>query len=176
MKIYLAGPDVFRPDAVEFGKSLVKSLNANFGMTGLYPLDNEINDENLSKLELANKIFLANKAMIDECDAVLANVQPFRGPSADTGTVWECAYAKGIGKLVWGYNIPQLCYKTRVVGNFPHDGMTIEDFNIFDNLMLVYGLDGYSPTFHEAALSIKWKLNSANSVQTTIKHLEDWYK
>lgn len=41
MKIYLAGPDVFLPDAVEIGRHKV-AVCAAHGVTGLYPLDNEI--------------------------------------------------------------------------------------------------------------------------------------
>ncbi|MDY0273631.1 MAG: nucleoside 2-deoxyribosyltransferase, partial [Advenella sp.] len=38
-KIYLAGPDVFRHDAVDYGQQL-KALCESFGFAGLYPLDN----------------------------------------------------------------------------------------------------------------------------------------
>ena len=41
MKIYLAGPDVFLPDAVEIGRRKVE-LCTRHGLTGLYPLDNAI--------------------------------------------------------------------------------------------------------------------------------------
>lgn len=93
-KVYLAGPDVFRPDAVEHGKELVK-LASQFEMEGLYPLDNEITFTG-NKYSDGHTIALANMDMIQRCDIVLANLEPFRGPSADTGTVWECAYAKGL--------------------------------------------------------------------------------
>jgi nucleoside 2-deoxyribosyltransferase len=38
MKIYLAGPDVFLPDAVDIGRRKVE-LCARHGLIGLYPLD-----------------------------------------------------------------------------------------------------------------------------------------
>ena len=41
LKIYLAGPDVFRPDAFEQGERL-KALCAEFGLRGLYPLDHSV--------------------------------------------------------------------------------------------------------------------------------------
>ncbi len=40
-KIYLAGPDVFLPDAVDIGRRKVQ-LCARHGLAGLYPLDNAI--------------------------------------------------------------------------------------------------------------------------------------
>lgn len=39
--IYLAGPDVFRPDAEAHGEML-KALCAEFGFLGLYPLDHAL--------------------------------------------------------------------------------------------------------------------------------------
>jgi nucleoside 2-deoxyribosyltransferase len=38
MKIYLAGPDVFLPDAVDVGRRKV-ALCSRDGLIGLYPLD-----------------------------------------------------------------------------------------------------------------------------------------
>ena len=40
-KIYIAGFDVFKPDSIEIGKEY-KATCREFGFTGLYPLDNEI--------------------------------------------------------------------------------------------------------------------------------------
>ncbi len=41
MKIYLAGPDVFLPDAIEIGHRKA-AICARHGLTGLYPLDNAV--------------------------------------------------------------------------------------------------------------------------------------
>jgi len=41
MKVYLAGPDVFLPDAVEVGQRKA-AICARHGLTGLYPLDNAV--------------------------------------------------------------------------------------------------------------------------------------
>ena len=41
MKIYLAGPDVFLPDAVEIGRRKA-AIRARHGLIGLYPLDNAV--------------------------------------------------------------------------------------------------------------------------------------
>ena len=46
---------------------------------------------------------MANEKLIDECDIVIANLNSFRGKEADSGTVWECGYAYGKGKKVYGY-------------------------------------------------------------------------
>ena len=53
---------------------------------------------------MAHAIFLQNVALIEKSAIVLANIVPFRGPSADPGTVWEIgyAYAKGIPVICYG--------------------------------------------------------------------------
>jgi len=86
VKIYLAGPDVFEPNAKEIGKKLSKKCKKQ-GFKPLFPLDNEICAH--TKKELSRAIFKANKAMIESCDIVIANLNPFRGPEPDSGTVWE---------------------------------------------------------------------------------------
>ncbi len=168
-KIYLAGPDVFKPNAKEYGKSLVNHLN-NWDMEGLYPLDNEIDTITTNdpfglkgKTETGRAIALANMKMIQKCDAVLANLEPFRGPSADVGTVWECAYAKGLGKIVCGYNATIMDYKFKVLGNVPHDGMIVEDFGVWDNIMLVHGIDIFEQRIQDALGSLQSKLDEKNS-------------
>lgn len=136
-KVYLAGPDVFYPNAKEIG-IYKKKVCQEHGFEGLYPLDNEITGA-VSKYDLGRKIYQANMGLIDSCDFVAANFEAFRGPSADVGTVFEAAYAKGCGKPVYVYNRPAGYYKDRVIGKLPHDGLVVEDFGSFDNLMLAHG-------------------------------------
>ena len=138
MKIYLAGPDVFRPNAIEHGQKL-KKLCSEYGFEGMYPFDNEV-DMDLKGPELAKVIYEANKKMIEECDVVIANLVPFRGPSADPGTVWEIGYALGLGKKVMGYRDfpspeedPRAIYKNRANEAY---GWSVEDFDLGDNLMI----------------------------------------
>ena len=39
---------------------------------------------------------------MDAADAIIANLTPFRGPSADAGTVYELGYMAGRGKFCLG--------------------------------------------------------------------------
>ena len=48
-------------------------------------------------------IFQDNLALIDEADAVVANLNPFRGPEPDSGTAFELGYAHARGKQILGY-------------------------------------------------------------------------
>ena len=146
-KIYLAGPDVFLPDAVDVGRRKV-ALCARHGLIGLYPLENAVdraaNDASL-------QIFRGNEAMMIEADAIIANLTPFRGPGGDPGTAYELGYMAARGKFCLGYcNDPSL-YVDRVRrftvvrsqdGRLiDADGLTVEDFGLADNLMMVHAFD-----------------------------------
>lgn len=161
-KVYLAGPDVFKPNAKELGASIV-SLISHWDIEGMYPLDNEIQLSG-DKISNGRQIALANVELIKKCDAVIANLEPFRGPSADIGTVWECAYAHALGKPVWGYNVNiHTSYENKVLGKIPHDGMLIENFGMWDNIMLVYGIDGVCQDIRVAISELKKYLDSKNT-------------
>lgn len=143
-KIYLAGPDVFLPDAVEVGRRKA-TLCARYGLTGLYPLDNDVD---LAHPDASLTIFRSNEAMMNAADAIIANLTPFRGPSADVGTVYELGYMAGRGKLCLGYSNDPAPYAGRVTHVATSDGVArdadgfvVEDFQLADNLMLVHALD-----------------------------------
>lgn len=142
-KIYIAGPDVFEKNSIEIGKELV-SLCEKYGFEGLYPLDNLV-DFSQEKKKIALDIYQANRAMIDKADIVIANLNAFRGKEADSGTIWECGYACGIGKKVYGYMDDKRTYVERFEHNEKSckddfftdcDGKIIEDFNLPINLMI----------------------------------------
>ncbi|MDD2382860.1 MAG: nucleoside 2-deoxyribosyltransferase [Sulfurospirillaceae bacterium] len=138
-KIYLAGPEVFLPNALEEGNRL-KALCHSYGFEGCFPLDNTITGTN--PREIANNIRNANIAMIQSCDMVIANVSPFRGPEPDSGTVWEIGYAQALNKKVIAYCTDKRTLKVRTqailgLGEALRDmnGMQIEDFGLTHNLM-----------------------------------------
>jgi len=147
MKIYLAGPDVFLPDAFEIGRRKAE-LCMRHGLTGLYPLDNAVD---LAARDASLQIFRGNQTMMIEADAIIANLTPFRGPGADAGTVYELGYMAGRGKLCLGYSNDPSPYAGRVRGFtevMSRDGrlvdalgLTVEDFGLSDNLMLMHALD-----------------------------------
>lgn len=132
MNIYLAGPDVFQPDAALLFSTRKAMLRA-VGHTGWSPFDNEVTIEGEAWNEKhAWAIFEANAKMIRECDGVIANLTPFRGPSADVGTVWEIAYAHALGKRVVAFSENPFLYEDRV----KTDQYSVEPFGLRDNLML----------------------------------------
>jgi nucleoside 2-deoxyribosyltransferase len=147
MKIYLAGPDVFLPDAVEVGRQKA-AICAAHGLTGRYPLDNVID---LAAPDASRRIYAGNEAMMEQADAIIANLTPFRGPGADPGTVYELGYMAGRGKLCLAYSNDGAVYADRV-GRFVDvisengrlvdaQGLTVEDFGLVDNLMMIHALE-----------------------------------
>jgi nucleoside 2-deoxyribosyltransferase len=147
MKIYLAGPEVFLPDSVDIGRRKLEICERH-GTTGLYPLDNEID---LAARDASMLIFKGNEAMMDACDAIIANLTPFRGPGADAGTVYELGYMAGRRKLCLGYSNDPTLYADRVRKFttvdaqsdrlIDSDGLTVEDFGLTDNLMMIHALE-----------------------------------
>ncbi|PLX68787.1 MAG: nucleoside 2-deoxyribosyltransferase [Denitrovibrio sp.] len=161
-KVYIAGPDVFLPDAVAHGKKLKRITKEN-GFEGLFPLDNEIKGDDPA--ELAEKIKVANINMIRNCDAVVANLLPFRGPEPDSGTVWEVGFAQALGKVVIGYcsDVRSLKQKTIETLNLDStavqdaEGFEIEDFGLTHNLMFADIVTCNS--FEEAISRLKFMLS-----------------
>lgn len=136
-RVYLAGFDVFRPDAVEHGRYL-KSLCEAHGLEGLYPFDNDIPPA-ATPAVTATLICDANIAMIRRCDAVLANLNPFRGFEPDSGTAFEVGMAVALGKPVWAYFESTGTLREVVPHNeqgFDQWGFQVEDFGLPRNLML----------------------------------------
>lgn len=148
MKIYLAGPDVFLPDALAIGRQK-RDICQRHGATGLYPLDTSVD---LSARDASLQIFRGLEAMMDAADAIIANLTPFRGPGADPGTVYELGYMAGRGKPCFGYCNDPAPYAERVkrfaevtTGSdkrlFDRDGLSVEDFGLPDNLMMIHALE-----------------------------------
>lgn len=143
--LYLAGPDVFRPDARERGQAL-KAACAAFGFEGLFPLDQDVPDEVTDPAAQAAWIYRANVALIERADAVLANLDFFRGPEPDSGTCFEVGYAVAKGKPVFGYIPEHGSFAERIRLRHPEaigpDGVLdvrgwfFEEFGLPLNLML----------------------------------------
>lgn len=148
MKIYLAGPDVFLPDALAIGQQK-RDICRRHGLTGLYPLDTAVD---LTAADASLRIFRGLEAMLEAADAIIANLTPFRGPGADPGTVYELGYMAGCGKPCFGYCNDPAPYAERV-RRFTEvtsaadkrlidgEGLTVEDFGLPDNLMMIHALE-----------------------------------
>ncbi|WP_213880176.1 nucleoside 2-deoxyribosyltransferase [Pseudomonas sp. dw_358] len=150
-QIYLAGFDVFRSDAIEHGAWL-KQLCAAHGLSGLYPMDNQL-PVDLTGTQAAQRIYADNVQMIRRCDAVLANLNSFRGMEPDSGTAFEVGMAVALGKPVWAYFSASGDLRAQHGSHRPGvdcQGFTVEDFGLPRNLMLACSWVGCSANAERA--------------------------
>ncbi|MBB4263903.1 nucleoside 2-deoxyribosyltransferase [Bradyrhizobium sp. CIR3A] len=82
-RVYLAGPTVFLPNALNEGNAL-KKLCADCGLIGVFPLDELESDVG------AQKIFEHNIRCLRGCNVVVADVSPFRGPHVSVNDLASC--------------------------------------------------------------------------------------
>jgi nucleoside 2-deoxyribosyltransferase len=152
-RVYLAGPDVFFPEP-ELWSQKKKTICDRHGLVGVSPLDDLLDEPaEWASFPLWHKIAMRNEAHIRSCHGVIANLTPFRGPSADVGTVYEIGFARALGLKLFGYATvvePFLPRTLKALGDkaiarqdgswVDCDGFLVEQFGLFDNLMIEGGL------------------------------------
>ncbi len=168
-----------------------KAICAHHGLTGVSPLDSWPNEPaSWATLPEWRRISLRNEAQIRSADLMIANLTPFRGPSADVGTAYEIAVMRTLGRPVFGYATTAVGF-TRRTANFAGErggvvagadgslrdgeGMLIEQFGLFDNLMIEAGIvaSGGVLIAEEVAQDRRWADLSVfeRCVQTAINTL-----
>ncbi len=177
---YLAGPDVFFPQAKDIGRQKIAYLQT-LRVIGHFPLDTELPPELLKNPARAIRfIGDANEKMMLDCcldgriGLILANMAPFHGPSMDVGTAFEAGFMSALSYkkniIIIGYTSDKRSFEDRVVeeiyggwsnithkNGIPHgpDGTMIEAFGGADNLMITNAIvrtgGDIFPTFEEAA-------------------------
>ncbi len=132
--MYLAGPDVFWPEPQARLAALAAICRAH-GLDPVTPFDPLQAPPGWAALPDADRIARQNEAHIRACDAVIANLTPFRGVSADVGTAYEVGFARALGLPVYAYTtaMQTLPDRTRAAGA---DAFAVEDFGLRENLML----------------------------------------
>ena len=150
--VYLAGPEVFLPDGMQIVVAKAK-LCVQYGFKANIPSDNSIViPRGAGPTEISRDIYKANVATMKSSDFGVFDLTPFRGHSADSGTVFELGLMTGLGKPVFGYtNVPgdyidRIGLKQQVPDpNSPapanmlwrdSHGWHIENFGNADNLMI----------------------------------------
>jgi nucleoside 2-deoxyribosyltransferase len=152
MKVYLAGPDVFLPDPHAMARRK-RAICAAHGLIGLFPVDAHPQHPDEPGLARWLWIYRRNEAHMRDADAVIANLTPFRGPSADAGTVYELGFMRALGKRVCGYSNVAAGFTPRTLAFLgpaaqrdaearwrDAEAMAVEDFGLGDNLMLDGGI------------------------------------
>lgn len=166
-KVYLAGPDVFLPNAKEVFEGMKLICEQN-GLIGLSPYDTEFNDKSktfdITKREQSKLIYQSNIKLMNEADGCIANIEPFRGPSADPGTCFEVGYMTALNKPIVAYSHDLRAYKHKYSifrktffekNNIVDKFSCIEDFGLSDNLMITKSLRfNVCKTFEEAVKNL----------------------
>ena len=169
IRVYLAGPDVFLPDPRAWLERK-KAICAGYGLVGVSPLDPLAREpEAWTALPEWHRIALRNEAHIRGCAALIANLTPFRGPSADAGTVYEVGFARALGLRLFGYATVADSFLDRTIADLngravqaadgswrDPDGMLIEQFGLFDNLMIEGGIHGSGGALLRQDQAARW--------------------
>src|SRR5437016_11488040 len=135
--VYLAGPDVFLPDAVAHAAKKVE-ICRRYGLRGLPPLNQDL--ETAAKaLDVWQTIYQKDIAMMERSDIIIANLTPFAGASADAGTLIEVGWFLGKGKPIFGYSNTSEPFESRMRKQLGdrYAELGIEGFHLPDNLMIV---------------------------------------
>jgi nucleoside 2-deoxyribosyltransferase len=153
IRIYLAGPEVFLANAREIG-SRKRAICQRYGLVGIFPTDEEEPcSPSMTLPERGLAISRAIERVMRTCDAMIVNLTPFRGPSADVGSAYEMGFMRALGRPICAYTNDDRPFHDRVrafcggaVRERPtgehedSDGMAIESFTLRDNLMLEGGV------------------------------------
>lgn len=158
MKVYLAGPEVFLPNAREVLDAKI-ALTRRYGFTPVSPGDLEIPAYE-TKRGHGLAISAINEKLMLSADLIIANLTPFRGIAADVGTVYELGFMCARGCPAYGFsNVAQDHFK-RLKAYYNGaiqadadgrqrgaDGLAVEDFDMVENLMLDGGIEARGGAF-----------------------------
>ena len=152
LKVYLAGPEVFLPNARE-QLDIKIALTRAAGLIPISPGDFVIPSQP-TKREFGRAISEIDERMMDSADAIIANLTPYHGINADTGTCYEIGYMCAQGKHAFGYTNVADDLRTRTVDYYRgevhvdgdgrlrgRDGLAVEDVDMADNLMMQGGIE-----------------------------------
>ena len=104
VRVYLAGPEVFLSNAREIG-ALKRAICERHGLVGIFPADEEDDFDPASSLgQRALAISRAMERVMQGCDAMIVNLTPFRGPSADVGSAYEMGFMRALGRPIFAYS------------------------------------------------------------------------
>lgn len=151
-KIYIAGPDVFRTNWPDFAEKVVNACSS-WGFEALLPIpaNKSLDRPDVNGITVPGKrndartVFDSCMDMIRSCDAMVANITPFRGDEPDSGTVFEIATAYALGKPIVAYTHDTRLTHERHLHNGSrtesgalvcHSGLLVEQFDLPCNVMV----------------------------------------
>ena len=152
VRVYLAGPEVFLPNAREVLDQKI-ALTRAAGLIPVAPGDLVIPDFPTKK-QKGLAISAHDESLMRSADAIIANLTPFRGMHADTGTCFELGFMCASGKPAFAYTNEARGHFERTAEHYDGtivrdasgrprgpDGFAVEDFDMIDNLMMHGGVE-----------------------------------
>jgi nucleoside 2-deoxyribosyltransferase len=132
---------VFLPDAPAHAARKA-AICARHGIEARPPLNEDV--ASLAQMDEATAwrtIFAKDVAMMEAADLALINLTPFRGASADAGTLVELGWFLGRGKPVFAYSNTATLFAARSAALLatvpdPMPGLAVGGFGLPDNLMI----------------------------------------
>lgn len=152
MKVYLAGPEVFLPNARTILDQKIELTRA-YGFIPISPGDLEAPASVTGKARglATSKV---NEGLMLGADLIIANLTPFRGIAADVGTVYELGFMCGRGCPAYAFTNIARGHLERVTDYYGGDvrqdalgavrgpdGLELETYDMVDNLMLDGGIE-----------------------------------
>jgi nucleoside 2-deoxyribosyltransferase len=152
-RVYLAGPDVFRNDALQHGLRL-KDYCHKLALEGMFSLDNTIEPFNADR-DTAMRIFGGNIKLMQHADCAIANIEPFKGFYMDPGTAFEIGYMHALGKPVFAYTWNGKTMKQRTKPRVSDNSKfpIVEEFGLVENLMIIGGIHAVYTSAEDAILA-----------------------
>lgn len=150
-RIYLAGPDIYHPQGLALAERK-KAICERYGLEGVALSDFLTGVQFTGKPNGAAALYRERVKVIEGCDAMIADMTPFRGPAMDPATAFAMGVMAGLGKPVVGFTLDPTPYAERIcalqdaidaptarVGTklVTSDGTAIEDFGVADAVMVV---------------------------------------
>src|SRR5579875_3233573 len=99
--IFLAGPDLWFPDAGEL-IAAKREMCETAGVVAVSGHDGPLVETEPTEA-MARERYAEALARLRSADAVIANLSPWRGAGCDSGTAFEAGFAAALGKPVFAY-------------------------------------------------------------------------
>lgn len=155
--VYLAGPERYETNADEIYLHM-KKICAEYGLEAYTPIDwadgvKQIETD--SPYTAAANLFDNYQQHVRDCDAVIANLNDYRGYECSNDVGFECGMAFQLGKKLYGY-MDRTCHMKDRVPNLgeSHEfrdmtGSNVENFDYPLNLMFACSMKIWEGNFEQ---------------------------